>query len=407
MVDLPEKVQRTSVPDLTDAMLIDTRAFESAFGEPLKHALDLSTWQPGANLAELYHRLESEVREAVGQERRIRERVRAEVFPRLASRPNAPKNAGVYKIKLPELEQVHKGLLFNGAVEACDGTCITHDTLPLTIVQIGITLVSYRGDQGTWVQRLFRRDLRVAGSDPVEEALAMLGVRSDRDLTDQREKGNDRISNLARRGIMAYAERAVLLQRSTARWRMGHGNPVPYELLTGSGSMDLLEASLATLHELITRHRRFVFVPSEISDRFLLTLGDALNQLEFAVVDTAREQMDTIVSRGKYHPKYSKLAKKFVDDVGPDVVVGVFRTSRSSPAHVFYAHTEHFYEAAAIAMADASLQEHRGFPMLIDLADAVCRTTFGGDTFATSVRLAYADAGEPFRYLGERETRSR
>ncbi len=43
--------------------------------------------------------------------------------------------------------------------------------------------------------------------------------------------------------------------------------------------------------------------------------------------------------------------------------------------------------------------------MLIDLADAVCRTSFGLDTLGSSVQTAYAEAGDPFRYLGERETR--
>jgi hypothetical protein len=45
--------------------------------------------------------------------------------------------------------------------------------------------------------------------------------------------------------------------------------------------------------------------------------------------------------------------------------------------------------------------------MLIDLADTVCRTTFGADSFMSSVQLAYTNTGNPFRYLGERETRTR
>ena len=62
--------------------------------------------------------------------------------------------------------------------------------------------------------------------------------------------------------------------------------------------------------------------------------------------------------------------------------------------------------AAHIAMADGVLQEHRGFPMLIDLADTVCSTTFGVQSFTPSVQMAYAEAGQPYRYLAERETRS-
>jgi hypothetical protein len=44
--------------------------------------------------------------------------------------------------------------------------------------------------------------------------------------------------------------------------------------------------------------------------------------------------------------------------------------------------------------------------MLIDLADTVCSTTFGVDSFMASVQLAYTETGQPFRFLGERETRA-
>jgi hypothetical protein len=43
--------------------------------------------------------------------------------------------------------------------------------------------------------------------------------------------------------------------------------------------------------------------------------------------------------------------------------------------------------------------------MLIDLADKVCRSTFDPEGFKMSIQAAYAGAGQPFRYLGERETR--
>ena len=44
--------------------------------------------------------------------------------------------------------------------------------------------------------------------------------------------------------------------------------------------------------------------------------------------------------------------------------------------------------------------------MLIDLADTVCGNVFDGASFRGSVHDAYAAAGEPTRYLGERETRA-
>jgi hypothetical protein len=73
---------------------------------------------------------------------------------------------------------------------------------------------------------------------------------------------------------------------------------------------------------------------------------------------------------------------------------------------MFYSHIDHAHEAALVVLADSVLQQHRGFPMLIDLADGVCRASFGGETFGVSAQVAYAQAGEPFRYVSERSTRS-
>jgi hypothetical protein len=393
-------------PPSAEPALVDAHEFEIAFGEPLAQALDLDTWQPGENLAALYGRLEQEIEQAVRQENRIRERIRQEVFPRLQTRPGAPAHAGVYQALPEHIEKVHRGLLFNGAVEACDGTSVVHDTLPVTIAQIGVCLVSYRGDQGSWVQRLYRRDLRVGGLDPVEEALEVLERRQRRAGFDMSSR-RDTLSDLGRRGIMTYAERAVLLRKSDAPWRMGHGNPTPYELLTGSGMRELLESSLDLLHDLVEGHRRFVFVPSAPAARMHLTIGNALRPLEYAIVDTINPQLERIVE-GHYRGEWAALlprVKQFVSGVGSQVVVGIYRASEMAPAQLFYAHTEHAHEAALIAMADSALQEHRGFPMLIDLADTVCRAIFGTDSFTASTQLAYVEAGEPFRYLTERQTR--
>lgn len=41
--------------------------------------------------------------------------------------PGTPKNAGFYQAKRIDLERIHKGLLFNGGVEACDGINVVHD----------------------------------------------------------------------------------------------------------------------------------------------------------------------------------------------------------------------------------------------------------------------------------------
>lgn len=382
--------------------------YKVAHGESLSQTLDLSTWRPGTDLGEMYARLEREVGEAVRKESQYQKEIRRRIFPVLRTRRGAPPGAGVYPVKIARLEEIHRKLLFNGGIEACDGTVASHDTLPVTITQIGICLVSYRGNQGSWVHRVFRRDLRTSSSkDLIEETMELLERRRGRGAIDQ-PSSHDRLADLARRGIMAYAERAVLLERSEAVWRMGHGNPTPYELVTGSGMPELLRAGLALMNKLVLEHRRFVFVPSSTTARELLTIGNALQPLEYAIIDTNEDFLGRI-AEGHYRGEAWTGLKSEVDDLvrdcGPKVVVGMYRASELAPVQMFYAHVDHAHEAAMIAMADSVLQQHRGFPMLIDLADSVCKASFGAESFAVSTQLAYAQVGQPFRYFAERQTR--
>lgn len=401
----------------SEALEVTADDFRDGFGEPLSKTLDLETWTTGEDLASVYGRIEAEVRGAVAQENQVRAEIRKRVFPLLGTYPASPAGAGVYSADLDHLHRVHRGLLFNGGVEACDGTQQVHDTLPLTILQVGISLVSYQGHQGTWGHRLFRRDLRVASGDPTQEMLELLERRERRGGLNHSSR-RDALSELARRGIMAYGERAILLRRSTAPWRMGHGNPAPYELITGSGSLDLMIEATKVIRELVEHHQKFVFVSSEPSDRVLLTIGQALFPLEFAVVGTLKERIEKTVQGGHYRGNVTvdcrwdgseltaeRWIKRFCDDVASQVVVGVFRATELAPAQMFFAHRDHADLAAHIALADSVLQAHRGFPLLIDLADSVCHGVFGGDTLSGPVTAAYADAGAPWRYLSERATR--
>ena len=383
--------------------ITDQDEFRTSFGETLDQALDLSTWHRGEDLANLYGRLEQEILEAVKQEDELRERVRQVVFPRIELRRGAPKGAGVYRAEIADIEKTHRGLLFNGQVEACDGTSVPFDTLPITIVQIGVCTVSYRGDQGSWVHRLYRRDLRLGGSDPVAETLDVLEQRQKRSGYDGTTR-KDKLSELARRGVMTFAERSVLMNMCQAPWRMGHGNPTPYELLTGAGMKELLDKSLPLLTALV-EHGRFVFVPSSPADRISLTIGNALHFAEYAIIDTLEDSILRLADQGRYWPGYDERVRSFGHAQGKQIVKGVFRASEIGPPQMFYAHIDHAHEAALIALADSVLQDIRGFPMLIDLADMLCRTTFGRETLTAPTQSAYAEAGEPFRYVTERQSR--
>jgi hypothetical protein len=205
---------------------------------------------------------------------------------------------------------------------------------------------------------------------------------------------------------MAYAERAILMDKSSALWRMGHGNPIPYELLTGywATQEEMARAAVVLFQKMVT-HQRFVFVLSNTSRRELITIGGALKPLEYLVVDTAKNDLISLIERGGARGKMREIQRTFAEQYGDDIVMGLFKASAISPAFLFYAHRNHIQTAALIAISDALLQEHRGFPMLIDIADNICSATFGADTFYATIRSAYADANQPYRYLNERETR--
>jgi hypothetical protein len=375
--------------------------FVASYGEPLERTLNLETWERGENLDRMFARLDQEISEALAREDELYRQIRNVVFPQITRRHHAPPEAGVFQATADQLKTVQQQVLFNGAAEAGYGTSIGHDTLPMSITQIGVCLVSYAGEQGAWVHRLYRRDLRLRGVDPVDEALAILERRQARSEPDRLGR-RDRLTELGRRGITAYAERAVLLKRSHVPWRMGRGNPAPYELLTGSGSMNLLLAGLDLLSELILGHRRFVYISNARNEGVLLTIGSTLHPLEYAVVETSAPRMERIIYEGHLRGSYREKAMDLYKEVAPQILVGVYRTSNEAPPRVFYAHREFVHEAALIAIADSVLQAQSGFPVLLDLANRVCRSTFGEEGFISAVRSAYAQRGS-FRYLSELE----
>ncbi len=379
-----------------------TDTFGRLFGESLESLLNPESWMPGADLASTYARLEREIRLAVNRERRVADTIREELFPRIEASALAGPESGVYRATPAQISGVHNGLLLNGNVEGCAGIGMKHEAITMTFIQIGVCLVSYQGDQQAWSQRMFRRDYRPDGSDRITEMLSALDRRRSNQGS---ETASERVSRLARRGIQAYAERMFLTRHSSTRWRMCEGMPAPFELVSGAGLLSpgeagmtypLMEAGMDVMRELLLRHRRFVFVPKRAQDGALLTIGQALAPLEYAVIDTISDQIEAIERTGHYDDYQRDVIGRFRQDVGEVVVRGVFRASSMGPPQVFYAHRDHVHGAALIAMADSVLQEQRSYPILLDLARIVCETTFGIDSFAPQLRVAYTEAGAPW-----------
>ena len=388
---------------------------EEVLGEPLDGLLDIRSWRQGHDLNGLYERLEAEVAACAEQKERTRNPLRRLIHERLqemAGHGTSPKNTGLFHVTPADLAYVHRSLLFNGAAECCDGTVVAHDGLLLTVAQIGVSLVRYQGASGTWMQRMYRRDVRQSFADPTEEALALLQARGMRHESADATESHDETSKLMRRGLMEYAERAALLHHSQAAWRMGHGHPIPLTLLMLTAPA-LFDASLTTLRTLLLEHKKWVYVPSAPADRLARTIGDVLCPLEYAIIGTVEDTLEERVKRltenqptqgTSQKTKRAKL-QAFFDEALPQIVYGVYRAGPYAPAQMFYAHRDFAHPAAALALADSVMQPLRGFPMLIDIADLTCRSAFDASCFAGSVSGAYAKAGYPVQYLGERETR--
>ncbi len=364
--------------------------------ENLSSLLDPASWTPGADIASTYARMEQEVRLAVDQERRVANSVRKELLPKIETAAGAGAISGVYRATPEQIAKIHNGLLLNGEVEACDGISMTHETISLTFVQIGVCMVTYNGDQQSWSQRMFRRDFHDPNRDQLTEMIAVLESRR------RSSEGSIHISSIARRGILDYAERMFLTRHSTARWKMCQGRPAPFQMLSGAGLLDsdssytLMLAGMEILRELLLEHRRFVFIPNDRQEAMLLTIGRALLPLEYAIIDTIEEQIESIERTGHYTTPQRAELTQFRGDVGDAVVRGVFRASSIGPPQIFYAHRDHAHIAALIAIADSVLQEQRSYPVLLDLAQTVCKTTFGIDSYAPQMRIAYTDAGVPW-----------
>ncbi|WP_417676010.1 hypothetical protein [Roseibium sp.] len=354
------------------------KSYQDATGERIEDTLDIDRWDPANRMAEQFERLQDEIVEAQVREMEARRDIREQAFPLLERREGAPRQAGVHEIELGELRAVQQHLHFSGHVQAVDGASVVHHTLPMTIFQTAIALATYLGDNGTWGHRVFQKDVKVSGKTPLDRTLALLAQRK---ATEDAEEAG--VSDMLRRGLMANAELAVMARKAEAPWRMGHGHPLPKELLTGAGMPELIELSIPLFRELLLQHKRFVYVPRGSNDRLLQTIGGALLPLEYAIIDDLDAYMHGVITQGHYgtgrFQKAKQMLEEFQADASGKLVAGVFRVSPHSSSQIFYAHADHASEAAIVAMADAVLIEARGYPMLLDLASSICREMFPSD----------------------------
>jgi hypothetical protein len=381
--------------------LLATAEIERALGQTVQAALDLRGWDQGGGLENLLTRVHDSVTASVREEGRLRREIRRHVLSALPDFPDAPAQAGVYAVSERHLRDAYRNVLLRGGLTAADGACTGHDGLAATLVSIGVSLARYDGNLNSWRTTFARHDYRVACGDTVEELRGLLDRRARRSGSGP-GSGRDHLTSLLRRGFMLAAERKALLERTASRWRLGHGPPAPLELLTGSGSMALIDETLPVLDDLLLKETRWVFIPSTLSNRALTTLANALDPGQLAVFQKGKASLEDMVERGTYEAGYRRRVQAFAARAGEALVIGGFRATRYAPGQLFVAHADRALEAGVIALADAALQPHRGFPLLLDLAGLSAKAGLAVEAFQGVVESAYARAGASGLFAPER-----
>jgi len=374
-----------------------TPEIEQALRQTIASALDFANWEQGSGFQGL-GRAQEYLTRSVEEHKRILQKTRKYLLNELPFFPNAPDTAGVYRAKQEDLRLARRSILLSGRLTAARGASVGHESLAASLVSVGICLTRYDGQIRSWRTMFMRHDCDMRTSDPIEEIRAYLKQQARRSREGPGSNGHDSISRLMRRAFQSAAERKSLLEKVGPGWRMGYGVPAPYDLLTGSGSMGLIDAVLPVLEGLLLSEKRWVFIPDSLSSLAFATIAAALQPGELAIIQKAKPTFDAIVDKGHYDSASRAKVRKFVDKAGDAIVVGGFRATPFAPPQLFFAHAELAIHAGLVAMADAELQPHRGFPLLLELAGISCKTSLGIDAFQGMVESTYATAGAGMFY---------
>ncbi len=388
-----EKEVRILPDDPDSSHPLSNEEVRQGFGAGIKELVDLRGWQDRADPDRVFQAVGEMAARAVELERRHQAPLRRLMEQEFSNRPDAPRWAGTHQATAEQLVDVARGYLYSGQTEAVAGDLVLHETLPLSIGQMGVCAVSYQGRHDQWHQRLVRRDLPIHTGDPEQELMALLD-RRDRIARPGQANRMRQLSDLARRGLVGYMERYVMHTQCPGKWRIGNGVPTPLDLLTGMGNMDLLEMSLSLMRDMLLGDSRWIWVSSKTDEHALETVARALRPLEFAIFMRLDGRLRDQVGIGHYPPFHARLAEAFVEEVGPHLVIGAYRAGAFSPPRFFVAHEERSCEAALIAMADAAALQPQGVPALVQIARSHCRAALGADgSFEKMVEQAFRHAG--------------
>lgn len=341
--------------------------------QAINDLLKTATWH---SLEEHLDGLRESVDRSIAKTHGLRKRYRDELLAN-------PQIAG--SIRQPKAEALQKAqsLLGSGVVAAADGTVAPVPLLGGAKIQVGVVIVSNRGDLVELVTRVFEAEL-------VDDA----GSASDyfQGLRDARK-----FSNILSRAIMLLGERRHLLDQE-ADWRMVHGELFPYELRTGAGNpRDNLPPSFQMVRDYVESETFIAVTESADNDLDLLNAATVLDPGEYIDLWPLERDLTQYlygneergVSRANFTKRDLGRYENFVQQVGQKVRVVMVKAG--SRPFLIQCHVDRVEEAVALFMADSlwtrgldsmgSTTAYRGFPFHIDLADQVARNMLKAGDF--------------------------
>lgn len=353
--------------------------------ESITDVLDAVTWQ---SLELHLNTLRERIDTSINHSHDLREKYREEL---LADNPDL-----VNKIKKPSKSSLQsaQNMFKTGTIAASDGTLCPVPLLGGAKIQVGVVIVSNRGEIVDLVTRVFETEL----TSNVKTAREFFtNLRSAR-----------LISNLLSRAIMFFGERKILLEHQ-ADWRLIHGELIPHELRTGAGKpAKNLPPTFDLIHKYIAI-KNFIAVSEASDDIDILNAAILLQPGEYIVIRSLKDSLNTFldgdISTGQAAANFANADKKrfrqFIASAGPQVAVVLVKAGNKP--FLIECHVDKIEEAVAMFLTDALWVKGfasdgsdftiRGFPFHIDLADQVARTLFKGADFRSIVEARLFECG--------------
>ena len=358
---------------------------QTTINPSIKEVLDSAPWQP---LEVHLNSLKERVDKSIAASHELREKYRQELLsnnPQLALKIKRPSQAA-----LKIAEEIFK----TGIIAASDGTISPVPLLAGSKIQIGVVIVSNRGDIVDLVTRVFETELVPTVRNAREFFSNLRSTRS--------------ISNLLARAIMLFGERRLLLEQE-ANWRMLHGELIPYELRTGAGNpAQNLQPTFELINEYV-KNKKFIAVSEASDDIDILNAAILLQPGEYIVIKYLEDSLltflegdpDTGQSAANFNTIHRGMFRQFITAVGPEVAIVLVKAGNKP--FLIECHKDLVEEAVAIFLTDSLWTRGlptdgtaftvRGFPFHIDLADQVARTLFKGADFRNFVESRLFELG--------------